>query len=77
MNTPANTRNSNQGRAKGALYSWIGFATGIACMAALIIFGLVKGNAGMVVMGSSTGAMLGALWASTSAATRKKAPTSA
>ena len=77
MNTFTNTKNSNQGRANGAQYAWIGFAMGITCMAVLVICGLIKGNAGMAVMGSTMGAMLGAAWASTSATTRKKAQASA
>ena len=72
-----NTRNSTQGRSKSAQYAWTGFAAGLACMAVLVICGLIKGNAGMAVMGSTMGAMLGAAWASTSATTRKKAQASA
>lgn len=51
----------------------IGMAMGLACMVALFVAGLVKGNAGMLVMAASAAAVLGATWASTSAAARKKA----
>ncbi len=56
-----------------ARYLWIGFAMGLACMAALFIAGLVKGNVGMTVMASSTAAVLGATWTSTTVAMKKKA----
>ena len=71
MNATTNTRTT------GEQYAWIGFAMGIACMATLVVFGPVTGSTGMAVMGSSTGAMLGAVWASTNAAMRKKALASA
>lgn len=67
------TRNSTQGRSNSAQYAWTGFAAGIACMAVLVACGLLKDSAGMVAMGSSMGAMLGAARASTSAAGRRKA----
>ncbi|AIY03357.1 hypothetical protein ART_3758 [Arthrobacter sp. PAMC 25486] len=51
----------------------IGMAMGLACMAALFIAGLVKGNAGMLVMAASSAAVLGATWASISAAAGNKA----
>lgn len=51
----------------------IGMTMGLACMAALFIAGLIKGNAGMVVMASSCAALLGATWASTGATAKKKA----
>lgn len=60
-----------------ALYMKLGFLMGLACMAALFIAGLVKGNVGMVVMASSMAAMLGAVWSSTSAAMKKKAAAAA
>ncbi|WP_417216852.1 hypothetical protein [Arthrobacter sp.] len=56
--------------ANGQQYAWIGYAMGIACMAALFIAGLVTGTAQMMVMACSLAAMLGALWASTTAAAR-------
>ncbi|MGP5724912.1 hypothetical protein ACTXOR_03890 [Arthrobacter rhombi] len=49
-------------------YAWIGFALGIACMAGLFIFGLTTGKPQLPVMAGSIGALLGAVWASTSAA---------
>ncbi|PYI39314.1 hypothetical protein CVS30_04940 [Arthrobacter psychrolactophilus] len=39
---------------------WIGFSIALTTMVALFIAGVVIGNAGMAVMASSTGALLGA-----------------
>lgn len=57
----------------GGRYMWLGFAMGLACMAGLFIAGAVKGNAGMMVMASSAGVLLGAVWSSTTFVLRKKA----
>lgn len=71
MNTNTAT-DTTPNQVNGAQYAWIGFAMGIACMAALFIYGLVSSTPGMLVTSSSTAAMLGAVWASTSATARKK-----
>lgn len=60
-------------RINGTRHMWIGFAMGLACMAALFIAGLVQGSAGMVVMASSTAAALAAAWSATATAAKKKA----
>lgn len=67
-----NARNTNAAaRNNGSRYMWIGFAMGLACMAALFIAGLVRGSAGMVVMASSTAAALAATWSATATAAKK------
>ena len=66
-NTHAAARNN------GTRHMWIGFAMGLACMAALFIAGLAQGSAGMVVMASSTAAALAAAWSATATAARRKA----
>ena len=58
-----------------ARFASIGFALGLACMVALFIAGAIAGNAGMMVMASSVGAMQGAAGVATSAAIKKKAST--
>lgn len=75
MNAKNNTNASHVTPAKndGTRYLWIGFAMGLACMAALFIAGLVTGSAGMTVMASSAAAVLGAVWSSTAAAAKKAA----
>lgn len=67
------TSTNTQSTFNSALYMRIGFLMGLACMAALFIAGLARGNVGMAVMASSTAAVLGATWSSTSAAMKKKA----
>lgn len=62
-----------QAASNGARFMWMGFAMGLACMAALFIAGLATGSSGMVVMASSSAAALGAAWSATSSAARKKA----
>ncbi len=71
MNTNSIATTATPHRVNGAQYAWIGFAMGIACMAALFIYGLVSSTPGMLVMSSSMAAMLGAVWVSTSATARK------
>ncbi|GAA5227080.1 hypothetical protein [Paeniglutamicibacter antarcticus] len=66
MNTP------NRTPANGSQSAWLGFAMGIASMAALFIYGLTSHSQGMLVMSSSMAALLCAVWATTSAVTRKK-----
>ena len=51
---------------------WIGFSIALAAMVALFIAGIVRGNAGMTVMASSTAVLLGAAGASTRVAINKK-----
>lgn len=63
----------NQPRNNGTKYLWIGPVLGIACMAGLFIYGLVGDIPQLLVMSSSLAAMLGAIWASTTAAAKKKA----
>lgn len=60
-------------RVNGAQHAWIGYVLGLACMAGLFIYGLTLETPGLLVMSSSMAALLGAVWASTSAAARKKA----
>ncbi|WP_425865174.1 hypothetical protein [Arthrobacter sp. TWP1-1] len=60
-------------RNNGTRYQWMGFAMGLVCMAALFIAGLVKGNAGMVVMASSAAAALAAAWSASATFAKKKA----
>lgn len=72
MNTNSIATTAPANRVNGAQYAWIGFAMGIACMAALFFYGLVSSTPGMLVMSSSMAAMLGAVWVSTSATARKK-----
>lgn len=69
----ANTATRNN----GTRYMWLGFAMGLACMAALFIAGLVKGSAGMVVMASSTAAILAGTWSATAVTAKKKVAASA
>ncbi|MDN5905928.1 MAG: hypothetical protein ACTHZK_11550 [Arthrobacter sp.] len=63
----------------GQRYAWIGFALGIACMVALFVYGLITGKPQLMVIASSVAALLGVVWASTSAAaqaaTRRRAVT--
>lgn len=54
------------------LVTRIGMSMGLACMVALFIAGLIKGNAGMTVMAATCAALLCGVWASTSAAAKKK-----
>ncbi|MFF5793557.1 hypothetical protein ACFY5D_16045 [Paeniglutamicibacter sp. NPDC012692] len=56
----------------GARYAWIGFAMGIACMAALFIYGLVIRQPGLIVMSSSLAAVLGATWGATRVVLKKR-----
>ncbi|WP_449371926.1 hypothetical protein [Arthrobacter psychrolactophilus] len=51
---------------------WIGFSLALAAMVALFIAGIVRGNAGMAVMASTTAVLLGAAGASTHVAINKK-----
>lgn len=59
-------------RINGQRYAWIGYAMGIACMAALFITGLAMGQPQLTVMASSMAVLLGAVWASTAATARKR-----
>lgn len=63
----------NKSRSNGSQFAWIGFALGIACMAALFVYGLIAGIQPLLVMSSSTAALLGAVWASTVASAKKRA----
>lgn len=63
----------NRTPVNGSRYAWLGFAMGIASMVALFTYGLISQSQGMLVMSSSMAALLGAAWAATSLATRKKA----
>lgn len=51
---------------------WIGFSVALVAMVALFIAGIISGNAGMTVMASSTGALLGAAATATYVAINKK-----
>lgn len=57
----------------GQRYAWIGYAMGLACMAALLIAGIVMGKPPMMVMAGTMAVLLGAVWSSTSLAARKAA----
>lgn len=60
-------------RYDGTRFAWMGFAAGLLCMIALFIAGALQGNAGMMVMATSTAAALGATWVSVSVSLQKKA----
>lgn len=72
-----NTKNAATQAKTSEYYSirilWAGMAAGLACMAALVIAGLVQGSAGMVVMASSVAAALVAGTTAASASIKKKA----
>lgn len=70
MSTTAKT---SAAASNGTRFLWIGPVAGLACMAALLIAGLITGSAGMTVMAASTAALLAAVWSSTVAAAKKKA----
>lgn len=73
MNITKNTTASTSENANpGARYMWLGFAMGLACMVTLFTAGLVKGNAGMMVMASTVSAGLGASWAAAVTAAKNK-----
>ncbi len=79
--------NHGQAACNGARFMWMGFALGLACMAALFsaglatgmaglatgMAGLATGSAGLVVMASSAAAALGAAWSAASSASGKAA----
>ncbi|MET4004734.1 multidrug efflux pump subunit AcrB [Arthrobacter sp. UYCu511] len=75
--TSGETMTNNGSQAKStsnsARYMGLGFAMGMLCMIALFVAGLIKANAGMVVMAASMAAVLGATWGSTVVAMKKKA----
>ena len=58
--------------AHGPRYAWLGFAMGIASMAALFIYGLINQSLGMLLMSSSMAGLLCAVWVATGTATRNK-----
>ncbi|MDD0856953.1 hypothetical protein NHF46_02330 [Arthrobacter alpinus] len=79
MNAMKNTKINHGTKAKndGTRYMWIGFAMGLACMAALFIAGLITRSAGMTVMAASTAGILVAIFASTTVAAKSAAKKSA
>lgn len=50
----------------------IGFLTGILCMVALMIVGLIQGKPQLVVIATSVAAAVGASWATVTATKKKK-----